>query len=153
MGCGVGGWLAEASSLGVENIQGFDGDYVARSMLKIPEEYFQPKDLSKPIKCERRFDLALSLEVAEHIDEGDADIFIQNLVDLSDVILFSAAIPGQGGVEHINEQWPEYWINIFSNKGYHFVDCLREKFWDDITITPCYRQNAFLFIKNGSSSF
>ena len=37
-----------------------------------------------------------------------------------DAVLFSAAIPGQGGQDHLNEQWPEYWQKKFEVNGYYF---------------------------------
>ena len=147
VGCGVGGWLAVAHSNGIDDIIGFDGDYVSRELLKIPEEKFIPKDLNKIIDPDRRFDMVISLEVAEHIKEENADNFVQSLVNLADVILFSAAPPGQGGTDHVNEQWPEYWISRFTKHNYAFLDCIRNRYWDDDSIDPWYSQNTFLFIK------
>ena len=78
-------------------ILGVDGDYVDRGKLLIKEEEFLPYDLSKKLDMEKTFDLAISFEVAEHLDEATADIFVDNLVKLSDKIVFSAAVPMQGG--------------------------------------------------------
>ena len=64
------------------------------------------RDLAQPLQIDRRFDLALSLEVAEHLPPECGSEFVQTLTDLSSVILFSAAIPFQGGTDHLNEQWP-----------------------------------------------
>src|SRR5688572_21294277 len=63
VGCGVGTWLAAWRECGVLDVHGIDGSYVDREMLLIPAEHFQPHDLSTPINVERRFELAMSLEV------------------------------------------------------------------------------------------
>ena len=93
----------------------------------------------------RRYDLAISIEVAEHIEPGNAEEFVRLLTGLSDTVLFSAAIPGQGGTGHVNEQWPEYWAALFRASGYGAMDCLRTKIWDDAQIPFWYRQNCLIF--------
>jgi hypothetical protein len=60
--------------------------------------------------------------------------------------LFSAAIPTQGGVHHVNEQWAQYWRALFAERGYVCVDCLREMFWDAKQVEWWYRQNMFLYV-------
>jgi hypothetical protein len=87
----------------------------------------------------------MSLEVAEHIPRSRAPDFVDNLVELAPVVLFSAAIPRQGGVGHVNEQWQEYWAEIFARRGYAWVDCIRGRIWSDESIPRWYRQNMLLF--------
>jgi 2-polyprenyl-3-methyl-5-hydroxy-6-metoxy-1,4-benzoquinol methylase len=65
--------------------------------------------LIQPLDLEKEFDLVVSLEVAEHLPASAADQFVNTLVKHGKKILFSAAIPGQGGQDHLNEQWPDYW--------------------------------------------
>jgi hypothetical protein len=65
----------------------------------------------------------------------------------SDQILFSAAIPGQGGSLHVNEQWPSYWIKLFSEHGYRCFDFIRPQIWTDRAIESWYRQNILFFSK------
>jgi hypothetical protein len=91
-----------------------------------------------------RFDLAVCLEVAEHLPAESADYLVAGLCAVAPVVLFSAAIPGQGGVAHINERWPDYWASLFRDMGYACAD-LRSRFWDDETVEPWYRQNLLLF--------
>src|SRR5690606_16087480 len=107
VGCGLGTFLRAFKDLGVKDVYGLDGPWVRRDLLYkyIEEGEFEEADLEKPIEVTRRFDLAISLEVAEHLSEARADGFVADLGKLSDNILFSAAIPGQGGDHHINEQW------------------------------------------------
>ena len=108
-------------------------------------------DISLPLNLvEKPFDLVISVEVAEHIECSKVDTYLENLVHLGEVILFSAAIPWQGGLHHVNEQWPSYWVERFALKGYIPVDCLREKIWSDEDICPHYRQNLMFFIKETS---
>jgi SAM-dependent methyltransferase len=146
LGCGVGTWLAAWRALGIDDILGLDGDWVRPEMLQIPRESFRAQDLTRPVALGRRFDLAMSLEVAEHLDDRHADDFVASLVGLAPVVLFSAAIPGQGGTHHVNEQWPDYWRGKFARHGYEIVDCLRRRIWD-APIDYCYAQNSFLYVE------
>ncbi len=150
-GCGVGSWLSVFKEKGAL-VAGLDGPWVPTEHLVIPREDFIQHDLGNSIDLERRFDLAISLEVAEHLPEKSAACFVRNLVRHSDFILFSAAIPFQGGSGHINEQWPSYWGRLFLKEGYRTVDLIRMQIWHDETIPYFYRQNICLFVKNNSMS-
>ena len=145
VGCGTGAWLAEWTRDGVTDVLGVDGDYVARAAMQIDQAKFRAVDLRNPLSLDRRFDLVESLEVAEHLDEACADQFVQSLVRHADTVLFSAAIPGQGGIHHVNEQWPSYWINRFNREGYKLFDIIRPIIWADARIETWYRQNVLLF--------
>ena len=145
VGCGTGTWVKAFLGRGIERGIGVDGDYVHRNQLRIPESNFVPKDLTLPLSLGERFDLCVSMEVAEHLPASRAASFVQDLTKLAPVVLFSAAIPQQGGTNHINEQWPEYWAELFARQGYRTVDCLRSRLWNDPRVEYFYRQNAFLF--------
>lgn len=144
VGCGTGEWLKEFARYGVD-ITGVDGDYVPRQYLKIQPEKFIAHDLSQPFTVKKKFDLALSLEVAEHLAAERAETFVDNLTALAPLILFSAAVPGQGGYGHINEQWPSYWSDLFAKRDYAAVDILRKLIWDNENIEWWYRQNLLIF--------
>jgi hypothetical protein len=131
--------------LGVSDIQGVDGDYVPRDRLLIDPAHFDGRDLATPLDFGRRFDLAMSLEVAEHLPDEKADLFVDNLCRHASVVMFSAAIPGQGGTNHINEQWPSYWRKLFAARGYRAYDPFRARIWDEESIEYWYRQNLLLF--------
>ena len=73
--------------------------------------------------------------------------FVADLVALAPVVLFSAAIPGQGGTDHINEQWQDYWARLFAKHDYVALDFLRLKFWNDSRIEWWYRQNIILYVR------
>jgi SAM-dependent methyltransferase len=147
VGCGDGTWLAVFQKLGAQEILGIDGDYVEHDLLQIPSTSFQPVDLTKPFDLGRTFDLAVSLEVAEHLPADCAPAFIESLTRLAPAILFSAAIPFQGGVHHVNEQWPDKWAALFRELNYVPVDCIRKRVWRNEAVDWWYAQNTLLFVK------
>lgn len=149
IGCGIGTWLSAAQKLGVKQVLGVDGDYVKSDELLISRNSFHPQDLSKPVDMSvyGRFDLAISVEVGEHLPESSADVLVDVLTTLSDVVFFSAAIPGQGGTDHINEQWPVWWAERFAAKGYKALDLIRQPLWDDPAVAYYYVQNGLLYVK------
>jgi len=149
VGCGIGTWLQTFNQLGIMDYLGVDGDYVDRSLLKIPEDRFQPQDLRTQWDLNRKFDIVISLEVAEHLEEKYAQHFVNNLVKNGDVIIFSAAVPGQAGQHHLNEQWLSYWIKIFSKFQFNYYDVLRPKIWNNPGVDVWYKQNIVIFCKNG----
>ncbi len=144
LGCGNGSWLKVFVDKGVTDILGVDGSYVKQEELLIPREKFQATDLEKPLQIQRKFDLAICLEVGEHLPESSSSTLIASLVKLSDHIVFSAAIPGQRGDRHLNEQPPEYWQQLFQSFGYHTYDVLRPLIWEDPEIFWWYKQNIFV---------
>ncbi|MGH9772988.1 MAG: class I SAM-dependent methyltransferase [Candidatus Acidiferrales bacterium] len=148
VGCGVGTWLNTFANHGIRDFLGLDGDYVEPEMLQIPRDKFQATNLEKSFRIGRTFDLAVSLEVAEHLSPARAESFVEDLTRLSSIILFSAAVPNQGGVNHINERWPSYWARIFFTHGFGVCDVVRSKIWDNGGITPCYRQNLLIFARS-----
>lgn len=146
VGCGTGTWLAAFAAAGVSDYLGLDGAWAERAGLEIPRECFTAADLSSPPDLNRRFDLAISLEVAEHLPAAAADRFVATLVKLAPVVLFSAAIPGQGGTSHVNEQWPDYWSERFASHGYQCFDVLRLRLWNDPHVQWWYAQNMLLYV-------
>ena len=145
-GCGIGTFLNVFKQYGVKDVLGIDGPWVNKSLLLkyIDAEEFQESNLEEEIKLSKKYDLAVSLEVAEHLSMDSANIFAQNLINSGNVILFSAAIPNQGGQNHINEQWLTYWEAIFLKHNYVVHDILRPLFWDDPEIFWWYKQNMVL---------
>ncbi len=145
VGCGLGTWAFEFRARGISDVVGVDGEYVNRSILKISSELFLTRDLEKPLAIGREFDLAVCVEVAEHLSEGRSDGFVSDLVSLAPAVLFSAAIPNQGGYGHVNEQWPDYWEEKFRRHGYVALDFLRAALWNDEAVAWWYRQNLILY--------
>jgi SAM-dependent methyltransferase len=150
VGCGTGHWLAVAIELGVSDVLGVDGEWAIEAGLHIPREKFLASDLATPLKVGRRFDLALSLEVAEHLAASQARAFVETLCLSADKVLFSAAIPGQGGRHHVNEQWPDYWADLFAQFGFECYDLLRARIWSNPRVVWYYAQNVLIFAPSGS---
>ncbi len=147
VGCGLGTWLNEAKELGIKDIFGIDGTANGIENPGIEAKEFAQINLSSPFDLNRKFDILLSLEVGEHLPESSANGFINSLCKHADIIIFSAAVPGQGGQDHINEQWPDYWIGKFSENGYQVFDIFRERFWNNRKVKWWYKQNMFLYVK------
>jgi hypothetical protein len=148
VGCAWGAWLSVFHEYGVQNILGIDGPYIESSRMLIPQRCFRAADLSKPFRFPERFDVAVSLEVAEHLPESSANHFVESLCQLAPFILFSAAVPGQRGVNHVNLQWPEYWRQLFAKYGFQMFDPFRSVLWHDERVAPWYRQNLFLLVRH-----
>lgn len=153
VGCAVGAWLKVFEENGAGRIRGLDGWYVDRSKLLIDSACFTPGDLAEAVTVHRadtfrpdeRYDLAVCLEVAEHLPGSAAPSLITTLTTLAPFVLFSAAIPGQGGIGHVNEQWPSYWKSLFQERGFQRLDPIRRHIWRDDRIPWWYRQNIFLY--------
>jgi hypothetical protein len=144
IGCGQGTWSKTAITCGIGDQVGVDGEW-ARPVLAIPRDKFRAHDLAAPFDLGRRFDLAVSMEVGEHIAPASSDVFVDNIVRHADAVVFSAAVPYQGGVHHVNEQWPSYWTAKFGPREYRCFDFLRWRIWHDRRIAPWYRQNLLIF--------
>ena len=148
LGCGRGVWLGEWQAAGVGEVLGVDGDYVDRTQLAIPADSFRAADLTQPLTFDRRFDLAQSLEVGEHLPTEASDALVDSLCAGSDRVLFSAAVPGQGGEFHVNEQPLSFWQEKFGERGYRAYDCIRPQLKDNTDVEPWYRYNAILYVND-----
>jgi hypothetical protein len=148
-GCGTGTWLRCASDTGVSDIQGLDGEWVVTDDLCIAPHQFRRTDLTKPVTLDRKYDLAICLEVAEHLPASSAGTLVDSITQASDLILFSAAIPNQGGTHHINEQWQDYWVALFGQRGFAVSDIVRPAIWGRPDVEWWYQQNTLLFAKGG----
>lgn len=149
IGCGTGVWLDVFQKQGnVSNIIGVDGDYIKDDLLLIEPEKFLKHDFEKsPFKTDQYYDLAISIEVAEHLSVKCADGFVESLTCLAPVVLFSAAIPYQGGTGHINEQWQDWWAKKFADQNFIPVDCMRPLLWNRNDVDFYYAQNMIIYVK------
>ncbi len=146
IGCRSGQWLAEAQRLGVPDVRGIEGPWFDLTEPSVDRSLISVLDYSKSVVLDRRYDLALCLEVAEHLPASAAASFVAQLSRLAPVVAFSAAIPGQGGLGHVNEQWPQYWEALFAECGYRFVDALRLPMWRAPGGPGYIAQNLFLAV-------
>lgn len=147
LGCGEGFWMkAFHDYWKVTDLVGVDGDWVDTTRFACPEGKFLPHDLNQSINLDRQFDLVISVEVAEHLRPESADGLVESIARHGRVVVFSAAIPHQGGQNHFNEQWPGYWVERFRQRGFTPIDCFRRLIWDDDHILWWYAQNLLLFV-------
>ncbi len=146
VGCGFGYWLRAFQDLGAKRVAGIDGDYIDRSKLEIDPACFHPMDINQPIRPLGSFDLAMTIEVAEHLQPSTSDRFVDYLCAASKVVLFSAGIPGQPGHRHINARWPYDWAARFARRGYTALDFIRPRIWHDESMMLCHRQNLHLYV-------
>ena len=144
VGCGKGAFLTECERHGVTDVLGIDGEPV-RAVFGPAESLFRAADLTSPLSIGRTFDLAICLEVAEHLPDSAAPTLIDTLVNLAPTVVFSAAHPGQGGQTHVNEQWPTYWHGMFLERGFVTLDVLRGPLGDHPRVEEFYRTNTFLY--------
>jgi SAM-dependent methyltransferase len=145
VGCGAGAWLAAYERLGVADHIGVDGDYVDRAMLLIAAAKFLPRDICLPFDLDRRFDLVQCLEVGEHIPTAASATLVDNIVRHGKRVLFSAAVPGQGGEEHINEQPYGFWRKLFAERGFRLFDFVRPRIQTEDKIEYWYRYNVLFY--------
>ena len=151
VGCGEGWWARRFADAGVPDYLGVDGEYARRS--QVLGDNFQVVDLAQPVPFGTiegsdgiSFDMAVCLEVAEHLPPERASRFIAELCSLAPVVVFSAAIPGQGGAGHLNEQPQSYWARLFAVNDRRPLDTIRPKVWHDDRVEPWYAQNLLVYV-------
>lgn len=147
VGCGRGTWLSVWEELGVRKLTGLDGPWVDKPSLLSAAIDFHPTDLNQPFRLPERYDLAMSLEVAEHCQPEASEGFVASLTALSDAIVFGAAYTDQPGADHINTRPHSFWCAQFLEQGFAVFDYFRPKFWGMPTVAPWYQQNTFLYVR------
>lgn len=118
-GCAIGAYLEPLHDNGID-IKGIEGNPDAFEYAVVPREYLEEYDLRNQYSPKRSYDLALCFELAEHLPEKHADNLVDSLVSSSNIIVMTAATPGQGGTHHVNEQPREYWCEKFQSRGYEY---------------------------------
>lgn len=144
VGCGTGTWLHAARECGIDDLLGIEGVAAPSDQLQVEAGCIRHGDLARPLDVGRRFDLALCLEVGEHLDESAATTLVASLAAVSDLVVFSAACPDQPGQHHVNCQWPAYWQRLFNAHGFTCSDAVRWRLWEIEAVEPWYRQNMFI---------
>jgi SAM-dependent methyltransferase len=153
VGCGRGAWLKACRELGSIVLLGFDGEWNNHSMMIERAIQFRSIDLNQPFFLDNKADLAMSLEVAEHLEPSSSSQFVECLTQASDAVLFGAAYTGQGGTNHQNERPHTYWARLFRARSYVPFDLFRPPLWGNEEVGYFYRQNTFLYCKKGSASY
>ena len=149
-GCGRGTWLKGFEEIGVNKLVGLDGFWNNQENMLSQKIIFKQTDLNKSIKIDEKFDLALSLEVAEHLEPSSSKLFIKSITSSSDLIMFGAAFLAQPGTNHINTRLHSFWAHIFSEYSFKVYDIFRPEFCGNNKIMPWYQQNTFLYVRAGS---
>ena len=144
LGTGAGSWLSAAKKLGVANVKGVDGNWVPVEQRHISAVEFVSADLEISVPDLGHFDLAICTEVLEHISAQASVRAVEWLCRSAPVVLFSAAIPHQGGTHHINEAWHTHWVELFKTNGHQVYDLIRPRIWTDSRLPWWYRQNIML---------
>jgi len=152
VGCGAGTWLAAARGQGASSLTGIEGEWARewpkQEILPLSEFELVTQNLEDRFDLGRTYDLTICLEVAEHLTPMRAESLVNDLCSSSKRVLFAAAIPLQGGSNHLNEQWPSFWAKFFLKRGYTAVDFIRGRIWRDTSIPYWYRQNTILFVSD-----
>jgi hypothetical protein len=153
-GCGGGVWLAVCKSKGVSRVLGIDGPWVPRQRRVVGPSEFRELDMASvdtqttlafgqhPV-----FDLAICVEVAEHLPENRSEWLVRELCQVAPLVLFSAATPGQGGEGHINEQHHMYWERLFDERGMEHRRWIREAIAHRDDVPFWYRNNMSLYAR------
>lgn len=127
-GCANGLYLEPFYNTGNIHVLGLDYSAEAVKMAKIPNIVLT--DLRQPYNTVSKFDLALCIEVLEHIEEEYADIVVENIINSSDIVIISPATIGQGGVGHVNLQYKKYWKEKFEKEGFQYMEKETKKLVD-----------------------
>lgn len=146
-GCGTGSWLRAAHDLGATRVTGLDGPWISKPLLVDPSIELITTELDKSAPVTATYDLAMSVEVAEHLPASRADSFVRDICAAAPRVLFGGAVPGQGGTSHINEQWQSYWADRFEQNGYLPVDVIRPQLARNQRVNTWYRNNTLLYVR------
>lgn len=150
-GCGRGAWLKAMHELGATRLVGVDGPWNTQEAMIDQTIAFQGTDLNHPetVLAGEGFDLAMSLEVFEHLEPANSERIADFFTGLAPVLMFGGAFPHQGGQNHINERPHSYWAKLFIDRGFEVFDYFRPKFWGDERVCYYYQQNTFLNVRTG----
>ena len=145
VGAGEGWWAAEWARLGC-HVTAIDGPgTIPHTSTSVLVDRWRSHDLNDPLPVgDGEADVVTCLEVAEHLPEERAGSLIAELCAVAPVVVFSAAIPGQGGTGHINEQWPGYWADLFQANGFTVSGAVRWRIWTDTRVENWYAQNCLV---------
>jgi len=149
IGCGRGAWLKAWHEQGVRKLVGVDGPWNDGADMVEPAIEFRATNLEQPLTGTVSFDLAMSIEVVEHLSPEAGVSVVDSLTGTASVVMFSAAFSGQGGVHHVHERYHSHWGMLFRERGFSCFDAFRPRVWTDQRVAPWHRANVFLFVRDG----
>lgn len=150
VGCGTGALLAQFAAKGVE-VKGLEYSDVALEACKkrgLEAHKFDIEQSRQPDLGS--FDVSMCFEVAEHIAAEYANRLVDMLIGFAPRVVFTAATPGQGGTDHVNEQPHEYWMEKFEERGYPIcsdITKLWKEEWKKNDVAGFYWRNVMVFEK------
>jgi SAM-dependent methyltransferase len=161
-GCGSGAWIRTALEEGLEKAYGLDltssidlinknsdfKEQLDSGRIELIERDF----VSNPISEFPKADLAVCLEVLEHLPPSTAESLVARLTEASDFVIFSAAQPGQGGTYHINEQEIRYWVDQFAKYDFEPFDPFRDILSESNFVPRFYSLNMLLMVSKEALS-
>ena len=145
LGGNTGAWCQAFKNAGAQKVLCIDHPRTRQEKLLVDDSEFLACDLSTTLPAPIPCDLAVSLEVLEHVPEPAGEAAVDFLTQSAPMVLFSAAVPGQPGWEHINCKPHAYWKSLFQQRGFERLDIIRPRIIEDATMPFWYRQNLFLF--------
>jgi SAM-dependent methyltransferase len=146
VGCGTGAILAILQSWGICS-HGLEQSEAALEVCQTRGLDVRKFDLERDELAKEDADVVVSLEVAEHLPEAIVDRYVEILCQ-GNVVVMTAAQPGQGGTDHVNEQPHSYWISKFADRGFAYHEKLTEKLrsdWQNQGVATFYAQNLMVF--------
>lgn len=158
VGCGTGHYLRFCVDHGLSDVLGIEGSPHAFERLLVDKSQVVRHDLREPFRAGRKWDVALSIEVAEHIDKASAGTYVRTLATSSDTVVLTAARPGQGGRAHVNLQPPEWWQERFRQEHFEYDERLTERLKAGIRraresgafVTSWFEPNVMVFRNRGN---
>jgi SAM-dependent methyltransferase len=147
VGCGTGALLAALADFEVRGL-GFDYATAALERSRARGVDARRLDIESDEIPPERAELAISTEVAEHLPESSADRFVELLTTLAPVVVVTAALPGSGGKDHVNEQPNEYWIEKFASREFAYSRELTMRLrdeWRDHGVAETFFRSLMIF--------
>lgn len=154
LGCGLGAWSSVLEEQLNPKLELIDHPATPIEELLVEDKsVFKPLNLDISLPCEGQRDMILCIEVLEHFKEEVALRLHDFICNSTDLVLFSAAVPGQGGIGHINCRRHSYWHDKFSNRGFKYFDGFKSEIVHDQAIPFWLRQNLFIYYRDNYSSY
>ena len=154
VGCGTGALAAAFQARGVA-VTGLEYADAALAMCHdrgVDARKFDIETAGSAPADLRGSDLVVSFEVAEHLPASIADDYVRLMSQMADHVVISAAPPGQGGTDHVNEQPKSYWVEKFAAHGMRLDEDrggrVVEGFAAAGTVVGFYMRNTFAFVRD-----
>lgn len=147
VGCGTGVLLGEIRRLGVD-VFGLELADAAIARCLKRGLHVRKFDIERDPLPDLHADVVVSTEVAEHLPAACSDRFVEMLTSMGDTVVLTAATPGLGGTDHVNEQPNEYWIEKFVFRGKQFDKDLSMRWrsqWRHIGVANCFYYSVMVF--------